>query len=191
MSGSIDGNGSVSGAGATDVADSLDLGSSSLSSNFVIAFARLRLAHVDSFLTKQLRTMEEAGRVSAAVNQILTEVARFSGGDSTMKAGGHAAISAAWDKALASLPAGSPAHTRLQELRAAGQLDAGDSALSQDDVASIKLDLENVAKEYDRASQENQLTINQRMGERNEILQLSATLLQSMNDTVKSILGRS
>ncbi len=163
----------------------------SLSSNLAIEFARARLKHVDSFLNRQLQTIRDCARDSDAINKILTACAQYASG-SMDNGNGKKAIEAACRSAAADLPDG-PLKDKINSyLSDAGSVLklGGDELLSAEEVGSIKTDFEGTLKSVDRRSQEDQLVMNAKMGERNEILQMAASLVQQLNETTKSILGR-
>ena len=58
-------------------------------------------------------------------------------------------------------------------------------------MTQITTEINNDLKAIDRGSQEGQLYINQKMGEKNEILQLAAMLIQQFHETGKAMLQRS
>lgn len=169
------------------------VGNTGMSGNFVIAFARARLGQIDAYLTRQLGEMEHHNKVSEGINRVLAKVVEFAqGGDGADGRRIKAALVAEIDAAIASLPPGSKAIAQLEYIREHGQFNVGgDDLVSEHEMGALKKELETMAKAYDRVASESQLMVQQRMGERNEVLQLASSLVQSMNDTLKAILGRS
>lgn len=162
-----------------------------LSSNLAIEFARARLKHVDSFLNRQLETIRDGARDSDAINKILTACAQYADG-SMNNGNGKKAIEDACRAAAAALPDG-PLKDKINAYvdDAGSILKAGnDVTLNAGEVGSIKTDFEGTLKSIDKRSQEDQLVMNAKMGERNEILQMAASLVQQLNEITKSILGR-
>ncbi len=165
---------------------------STFSTSYVIEFARLRLDQVDGYLGWQLDVMKGAARAEDAIGGVLEKLANYTEDfDSAEKL---ADIKGALTEAASKLPEGSELQTKLLAMRdhpnALLNID-GDTTVIASEVASLQKELEGLQKTVGRSTQEGQLMVNQKMGERNEILQLCASLLQSMNETAKGILGRS
>jgi hypothetical protein len=161
-----------------------------LSSNLAIEFARARLKHVDSFLNRQLQTIRDCARDSDAINKILTACAQYASG-SMDNNNGKKAIEAACKSAVADLPDG-PLKDKINSYLSDpnSTLNVGDECMTADEIGSIKTDFEGTLKSVDKRSQEDQLVMNAKMGERNEILQMAASLVQQLNEITKAILGR-
>jgi hypothetical protein len=163
----------------------------SISSNLVIEFARARLKHIDSYLNRELATIRDSARDTDAINAVLKELAHYA--DGSTDGAGKSAIEGACRKAAAELPDGSPLKTKLLHL--ANDKDSilklgNDAVITQNEVGSIKTDLEGELKAVDKRSQEDQLLMNAKMGERSEVLQQAANLVQQLNEIIKAILGR-
>lgn len=150
------------------------------------------MSQIDSSLTRQLQRLKDCQRDTGALNDVLTLVSQYSTGfdDADKKA----ELKKAFVDAANKLPENSPLREQLLEMgEGAGSLvDLGhDNLVSESEMSSLKTKLDTALKKVDAASQEEQLTINLRLGQRNEVMQLAATLIQSMNETVKGIIGRS
>lgn len=167
----------------------------SLECNFVLEFARARIKQIDASLKRQLDVIKASGLLTGALNDVLVKVSQFSGGIGN--AAGKAALTEAITQAIADLehlPEGAQLQAKLREMRdsPSGIINVGgDDIISEAEMSGLKTQLEGELKKVDSAQQEEQLTINMRMGQRNEILQLAASLIQALNETVKGILGRS
>lgn len=168
---------------------------SAFSTNYVIAFARARTNHINTWLNRQLTSMRSAARDSQALNDALAGLALYSegfGGKDEDKWDALQGCQDALTKAIKQLPADSPLAAKLTNLRDHGALTGGgDAWVSKEQMSGIIKEVENELKAVDRGSQEAQLYINQKMGEKNEILQLAAMLLQQFNETAKAMLQRS
>lgn len=165
--------------------------------DFVIEFARARSKQVGTFLQSKLDQMNRCGAESAAVNDALTTLAKYSGGFPDGDPAALADIKGALSRSIDSLPPDSQVRKKLVAIRddpkSALNTDlAGgtDNKVSKEEIASIQKDLENSLKETDTQSQEAQLLINNKLSEMGQIYELAAKMVQSMNDTIKGILGR-
>lgn len=170
----------------------------SASGNYVLEFARARSGQINSWLDRQLGAMRASARDTEALNQALATLAQYSDGFEGGDPAKYAKCVAALNDAIAKLPEGSEAREKMIALR-----DKNDSPLNSNgkggrddrvsgaDMGSVIKEVENVLKAADRSSQEGQLMINQKMGERNEIMQLAAMLIQQFHETSKAVLQRS
>lgn len=160
--------------------------------NFVIEFARVRMAQIDSSLTRQLGSMKAAQTQLAALNEILPVIAEYAGGiDDAAK---KERLKGAFITAASKLPEGSALRDQLMAMgNSAGSIIevGGDNSVSDIEMNALKGKVDAFVKKIDAGQQEDQLTINMKMNARNEILQLAASLIQSMNETVKAVIGRS
>ena len=170
--------------------------STAFSTNYVIAFARARTNHINTWLNRQLDTMRSASRDSQALNDALAGLARYSEGFNSQVS--LDACKAALTDAIEQLPENSPLREKLTTLRddPTSRLNVcgnggADAQVTKEEMSSITKDIENDLKAIDRGSQEAQLYINQKMGEKNEILQLAAMMIQQFNETAKAMLQRS
>lgn len=160
--------------------------------NFVIEFARVRMDQVNGWLNRELNVMRRCGAQTTAVNEALQKVAEYSEGfdDATKLANLRKALT----DAAATLPDGDPVKEKLNNLASDPNSvinQGGDNNVLKEEMAALQSDLETTLKKVDQTSQENQLEVNQKMGERGEIMQLASMLIQQMNETTKNILGRS
>jgi hypothetical protein len=167
--------------------------------NFVIEFARARSKQVKSYLDNQLTTMKRNGAEASAINDSLATLAKYSAGFPDGNEVAWKDIKNSLQRAIDSLPPGSQTKALLQHvkddpmraLNADGHGAGGsDAKTSKEDMASVQKELENALKDLDTQSQEAQLMINNKMSEFGQIFELAAKLLQAMNDSTKSILGR-
>lgn len=158
--------------------------------NLVIEFAKVRLHHVNSWLNRQLTNMKNGAADTDALNRVLTALASYPEG---VPADKWQDIKNALDQAIGSLPPDSATLRKLISLRddPGSAINFGGKDILKPEIEALTRDLQSTLKSVDQRSQEDQLYINQKMGEMGEILQLAASLIQNMNETVKAILGRS
>lgn len=192
---------------ATNALSALDLTppedtSTSFSPNFVIAFAQLRTKHINSWLNRQLQTVKDAARDSQALNDVLAVFSQYGEGfgrsaDGKEHPGDPVAFKKLQDalkNAEDQLPKDSPLRAKLEKLRTdPGSVlnGGGDQVVIKDEMTRMIKTIENDLKAIDRSSQECQLLVSHKMGERSEILQQAASLLQAMHETAKACIQRS
>lgn len=183
---------------------SLDGGSESTTfdPNFVIAFARLRLAELDSWLSHTQNVMTRASAQTTALNEANEALAEFSQGF-TRSANGdadRAKIRDALHAAAGKLPDGDPVKAKLMWIaddnnsllnaNAATNPAGQDSEVSQQDMAQVIQQVQNAGKAIDTQSQTQSLQVNQKLSERSEVLQLAASMIQQMDESAKNILSK-
>lgn len=167
-----------------------------VSADFMIEFARIRLKQVDGTLTRLLEKMKAAQAETSALNDAISFLTSRANGwnDHEAQALAEKTILAAAEK----LPAGSATRATLtglatdsnSKLKTNGAGGADTSVMAKE-IEAIITDLQNLMKTVDRNTSEDQLMVNKEMGARNEVLQLAAQLIQSLNDTIKAIQQRS
>jgi hypothetical protein len=168
-----------------------------LTMNFVLEFARARKDQVDGWLNKQLGSMKQAGASIAALNELIATLGKYSQGFDHKDYMDQ--VKAAFEVCINKLPFG-PLRDKLIRIK-----DWNDSALNKSgdpnvprDDKVLPLEMQSIIdglkgdlNTIDHEQQEIQLMVNQKMGEKSEILQLAAMLIQQTHETTKAILQRS
>jgi hypothetical protein len=171
-----------------------------LTSSFILEFARLQAALIDSYMNGKLTAIGVAKAEVDQLNNISALLAQYAGQERAEGADYdqiRGTIEAAVrDEKEGGLPNNSPAKRQLQQMLGdeRGVLNTNtqggtDRILGKADIESLNKTIGSLEKDSEQRAQDASLVFQQKMGERGNLFSQCSELLRDLNETAKGIIA--